>query len=177
LADNVPTEVTEHVMLDLETLGTTPGCAVLSVGACSFTRHAVQDKFYQVVRLDENCGAIDPYTVTWWMKQSDAARAVFLDRSAQELRVALRGFRTWFLGTGARYLWCHGATFDAPIIENRMEAVGVVTPWKYWDVRDTRTLFDLVDVSPSRDVGTHHNALDDAVAQAEAVIEAWRKLR
>ena len=47
--------------------------------------------------------------------------------------------------------------------------------WKFWEVRDTRTLFDLADVSVR--IEGKHNALTDAVAQAKAVQQSYAKLK
>lgn len=44
-------------------------------------------------------------------------------------------------------------------------------------MRDTRTLFDLAGVKVDRGSGTHHNALDDACAQAEATVKALTILK
>jgi len=46
--------------------------------------------------------------------------------------------------------------------------------WKFWEVRDTRTLFDLANVSVR--IEGKHNALTDAVAQSRAVQQAYKKL-
>jgi len=60
------------------------------------------------------------------------------------------------------------------IIENICRSLQQAVPWKFWDVRDTRTLFDLADVQV--DVAGKHNALTDAVAQARAVQQSYKKL-
>jgi hypothetical protein len=65
---------------------------------------------------------------------------------------------------------------DVPILEAAFKACGLVVPWKFWDVRDTRTLYDVTGVNVDRSQGTHHNALDDARAQAEAAAIAFRRL-
>ena len=47
--------------------------------------------------------------------------------------------------------------------------------WEFWNVRDTRTMFDL-GVDPEMPAVTAHRALDDAKAQAIAVQNVYRKL-
>ena len=44
----------------------------------------------------------------------------------------------------------------------------------FWEVRDTRTLFDIADLSVN--IEGKHNALADAVAQADVVQKAYKKL-
>jgi hypothetical protein len=165
----------DNVMIDIETLGTKPGSAILSIGAVMFGSSGLGDTFYQPVSLQSctNLGLkIDAHTVAWWMKQSDEARHAAFRDNALSLPVILMRFSEWFVAQNARYPWCHGATFDVPILEAAYEACGMLAPWKFYDVRDTRTLYDLAGVKPDRSQGTHHNALDDARAQAEAAVRS-----
>ena len=172
-----------HVMLDLETLGTKPGCAIVSIGSCVFNMTGVQEKFYRAIDITKKIAnghlAMDPGTIVWWMSKSPEARAVFADPERVGTYDAINDFRSWWLDmelkypSAGQYLWCHGATFDAPIIEAVYNAIGHQAPFKFYNVRDTRTLYALADVALDRTKGTHHNALDDAVVQAEAVIRAY----
>lgn len=175
--------MTRHVMLDLETLGTRPGCVIRSVGACSFEleQPVVGGGFYRNVSREscETLGLhVDPKTEAWWAQQSDEARA-HLEPDQRAIEDVVREFHEAFRGTGAACIWCHGATFDVPIWEAAAHLLGIRSPWKFFNVRDTRTLFDLAYFD-TRDVGregTHHNALDDAVFQARCVQSAYQKLR
>lgn len=175
-----------HVMLDLETLGTKPGCAIVSIGACVFNMGGVQEKFYRTIDITKKFGTttlvIEPGTVAWWMQQTPEARAVFTAQERVSTSVAIGDFAMWWEDKALQYLsdshclWCHGATFDAPIIEATYNSIGQQAPFKFYNVRDTRTLYALADIYPDRAKGTHHNALDDAVAQAEAAIKAYEIL-
>lgn len=175
-----------HVMLDLETLGTKPGCAVVSIGACVFDMGGVHDKFYRPINVTKQFGfrklALDAGTVSWWMGQSEEARAVFVDPARVSTYDAIVDFKNWWITKAplnlhdGEFLWCHGATFDAPILEALYNWIDDVPPFKFYNVRDTRTLYALANVYPDRAKGTHHNALDDAVSQAEAAIKAHEAL-
>lgn len=169
-----------HIMIDLETLGTRPGCAIASIGAVAFDPNlgAVTETFYAAIDLDscERAGLkAEIGTVGWWLRQGDAARAALFENT-EPLGHALERFALWFRRQGGREVWAHGATFDPPILAAACEALGRPVPWRYPDVRDTRTLYALAGVQPRRDPATHHNALADAQAQAAAVIEAYAKL-
>jgi hypothetical protein len=170
----------QDAMIDIESLGTTPGSAVLSIGAVMFGQAGLGDTFYAPVDL-QSCTAvgltIDPNTIAWWMQQSDAARAAAFRDDAEVLAVVLYRFTIWFTEVGAERPWCHGATFDVPLLEAAYKACGMVPPWKFWNVRDTRTLYDLGGVKVDRTQGTHHNALDDARAQAETAVIALQRLQ
>jgi DNA polymerase III epsilon subunit-like protein len=158
-----------HIMVDLETLGTKPGCAIASVGACKFTLDGVSDTFYRIVNVGAGANqhptwpALDARTVEWWMGQPDEARKIFTDTSARRHIVeVLHDFKEW-CGSDRVLLWGHGAAFDGPILEAAYDALWPGNcPWKFYDLRDTRTLYALADVAPDRTAGTHHNALDDA---------------
>ncbi|MFM9673750.1 3'-5' exonuclease, partial [Streptomyces galilaeus] len=68
-----------HVMLDLETMGQGNNAAIVAIGAVFFepTTGEIGDTFYRKIDLESAAqyGEIDPNTVLWWLKQSDAARA------------------------------------------------------------------------------------------------------
>jgi hypothetical protein len=168
------------VMIDTETAGTTPGSAILSIGAVMFGPAGLGKEFYAPISLASCTAAgltIDPGTIAWWMKQSDAARAAAFRDDAEPLLVVLLRFAEWITTVGAERPWCQGANFDTPLLEAAYSICGMTPPWKFWNVRDTRTLYELADVRVDRAHGTHHNALDDARAQAEAAVVALQRLR
>ncbi|MEO2037995.1 MAG: 3'-5' exonuclease [Martelella sp.] len=168
-------------MVDLETMGTAPGSAIVSIGAVSFDpeKGSIGEEFFRVVNLRscERAGlTIDPDTVLWWLKQSEAARQQFDQQGAEDLPQVLGWLASWWRRQNGRFIWGHGANFDEPLLAWAFRATHVVAPWKYWDARCTRTIFALTGERPDRSRGVHHNALDDARAQAKAVIRAYRKL-
>lgn len=167
-------------MVDTETLGTTPGSAILSIGAVMFGPAGLGATFYAPVLL-QSCMdfglTVDPNTITWWMSQSDQARAAAFRADASPLPRVLLDFSAWFIAQNALRPWCQGANFDAPLLEAAYKACSLPVPWKFWNVRDTRTLYELAGVKVDRSKGTYHNALDDAKAQAEAAVKALRILK
>jgi DNA polymerase III epsilon subunit-like protein len=170
-----------HIMIDIETLGTTPGSVILSIGAVAFDQRGVHhDKAAHWAIDPASCMAagltIDPATVAWWMKQSDAARAAAFPLKTLHINRALNSLREWFEIQQGDQVWCHGATFDVPLLDAAYRATHLQAPWAYWSARCTRTLYALADVDVDRTKGTHHNALDDAIAQAEAAVLAHQKL-
>jgi hypothetical protein len=73
--------------------------------------------------------------------------------------------------------WSHGAPFDIVVMEHAWRQLGQLPPWPFWDVRDTRTLFDVTGVSLKD--GNHvttHKAVEDAERQAIVVQQAYMKL-
>ena len=172
----------KHVMLDLETFGTRAGCVVRSIGAVQFDLNgAMSASFYANVDR-ASCEAvgltIDPNTANWWAQQSKEAQAALLV-DPKPLSDVATAFNEWFAKTGATHVWAHGAGFDAPIWEAASLAAKRPIPWKFYNVRDTRTVYDLFDfdIRDIRRDGTYHNALDDAKYQVACVAAALRKGR
>lgn len=169
-----------HVMIDLETLGTSPGSIILSIGAVSFCpmRQEIRDEFYVNVCRENSqaCGmTIDQSTVDWWSRQSQEAIAALLVDPVHPSDAAQKFREFWSISNG-EFVWSHGATFDIPLMEAMFRITCMPVPWKFWNARDTRTIFDISRCNPDRTKGTHHNALDDARNQAEAVLKAYRSL-
>lgn len=175
----VPVAAMPDVMIDLETMSTRPDAAIVSIGAVAFDMRkcVVGERFYRNVDLRSSAaagGRIDPDTVLWWVRQSDAARSV-LQRNLSTLPDALDAL-TAFLASCAPLAairpWGNGVDFDMGILASAYRATGREIPWKYWNQRDARTLFAMypsVERDPIAKVA--HNALDDAEAQAMHVLK------
>ena len=171
------------IMLDLETWGTRPGCAIRSVGAVAFDRRGgdLGGEFYRNVDTWSCLDAglrVDPKTRAWWRQQSDEARAA-LEADKVELLIVATGFHDWLAKHGTPCVWSQGASFDLPIWEAAALAVGIAVPWRFWNHRDTRTAYDLagLDHRALPRGGVAHSALDDAKHQARLVQEAVKKLK
>lgn len=156
-----------HVMLDLETMGTSPGSAVVQIGAVEFSIYKVGDPLLITISL-ESCVAagmrIDPSTVMWWMKQGDAARES-LANDAVSIRDGLQSFADW-IGKGKVCIWGDGAAFDNALLASAYRACRMMLPWHYSGDRCFRTMKETFPVE--RVVSEiEHNAAADAVAQAK----------
>lgn len=174
------------VMLDLETLGTRPGCAILSIGAVAFDRHtgALGPEFYMVVNR-KSCEAKgltqDQSTLDWWSRQSAEAKKVLAEaeNAPNGLGGALVQFTAYLQKFGKRdlFVWGNGADFDQPIITACYATVGYPLPWLFYNNRCYRTLRSLGNVkgeAPRQ--GVYHNALDDAKTQALQAVNILKQL-
>ncbi len=172
-------------MLDLETLGKTPGCAILSIGAVEFdpATEKLGDEFYTVVNrascLSKGMHEC-PETLDWWARQSPEARKVLAEAEAsrQGIGGALVSFAGYLQKYGKRDLciWGNGADFDVPIIKAAYDVVKMPLPFLWYNSRCYRTI-RAITKTPSRPFdGTAHNALDDAKDQARNAIIMLRKL-
>lgn len=170
----------EHVMVDLETLGRRPGCALLSIGAVAFNAKQLGPELYLVVEREGQLGLHeDPETITWWGKQSDEARQVFVNPNRLVLMEALGAFTNYLdqFGLSRVKVWGNGADFDNAILICAYAAIGQSIPWMFWHNRCYRTLKGLVPEPRAQRQGTYHHALDDAKTQALHAIDLLAKLR
>jgi len=170
----------DAVMIDLETMGTGPLSAIVSIGAVSFSfrRQEIIDRFYSVVDLNSataNGGHIDPDTVMWWLKQSDQARQA-ISHGQVHVNVALLKFNEWFCkqndGNSEEVtVWGNGSDFDNVILASTYEMADIEIPWNFRKNRCYRTVINLYpNIRFFTDhfirIGDHHNALNDAESQA-----------
>lgn len=169
--------MTTHIMLDIETLGTRPGCVVLSAALVRFSDEA--STTININAMDQGALGLtdDPQTVAWWQQQSTEARLAAWSNPVS-LIPALQHLSAWIAWAGPDPLiWCHGASFDCPILEEVYRRAGIACPWPFWSIRDTRTLYDLAGVDvKAYAVPPPHVALNDALAQTRAAKEALRIL-
>ena len=168
-----------HCMIDLETLATGPNAAVLTLGAVKFNPwgQGYSDKIYFRIDLDDQDALgreVDPNTLDWWSKQDPAImEEAFHPDDRIPLKEAVDRFHKF--AWGCDQFWSHGATFDLVIMENLYKQLEKPLPWNFWQLRDTRTLFDL-GFDPDMPTGGKHDALEDAIRQAVGVQNMYRKL-
>lgn len=170
----------KSLMVDLETLAVTPRAVVLTLGAVIFdpTSQGIKDQLYLKVDIDDQDllgREVDPNTLEWWSKQDPAIMEEAFD---PENRLPLTEVMDKFhkFAWGCKEFWSHGATFDLVIIEDILRQLKRPLPWNYWQLRDTRTLFDL-GVDPNMPQNSKHDALQDAIRQAIGVQNVYAKLR
>ena len=174
----------KHLMLDLETWGTNPGCAIRSIGAVrfDFDGKPLGPAYYANVDT-ESCVdvglQIDPRVVEWWGAQPAEAQAA-LDLNQLPITEALDGFLRFVVPANDVCVWSHGATFDIPILDHALRTVGRGAPWDFRNCRDTRTMIWMADqldiVAELRRVGIQHQALDDAKTRALQMVQLYHDI-
>ena len=173
----------KDLMVDIETMGKSIGCKVMSIGACKFDIKTgeIGETFHQEINLASCPGFYDDSTVIWWLGQSDEARSKFAnnERAASAMSV-LADFMNFVDGNSK--VWGNGATFDNSILINLANQLNIPVKWKFWNDRDVRTMVDMgqvVGFDPKKDmpfIGVKHDALADAVHQAKYVSAIYSKL-
>lgn len=177
----------DPIMVDLETLGTSPNSAILSLGAVKFDPETEKftDEFYMVVNT-QSCldigQSIDQDTVHWWNRQSPEARLVLEQAKAPTesgVNYPVREVMSRF-ASFAHYnsnVWGNGSDFDNAIIQEIYRKLGIRQPWAFWNNRCYRTMKNMFpDIKHERQ-GTYHNALDDAKTQALHLCKILKHMR
>jgi hypothetical protein len=160
------------LMLDFETLDVGSMPALISVGAVAFDPY-VNDDFIDFERtIDaETCikvgGSVSFSTIKWWMMQNQEARKKIYkpDTPALSIEKVLLDIRDFIKDNKIKKVWGHGANFDPVLLDNYYKALDIKVPFMYYNVRDTRTIFDLTGIKRT-EITVKHNALEDARGQA-----------
>lgn len=153
-------------MIDLEGLATGPDATILTIAAQAFDplgSGCYEQHFYARISLEsQEDRKIEQGTLEWWASQPGAARQEAFDENNRiPLNQALDqlGKLIWH----SKRIWAQGPTYDINILEHAYKSYGMLIPWKYYMVRDSRTVFSLW---PTQEIPvTTHHALEDCKRQ------------
>lgn len=176
--------MSNHVMIDCETLSVEPNAVILTIGAVLFDprstgiidrieiRPTIEDQ------TDIYCRDISESTVKWWSQQSESAiEEAMGDRGRVSFREAMETLYKFCWQRDK--IWANGSIFDVVLVENAFKDLKMNAPWQFWNVRDCRTIYDLAGVSlkdPKYGTRTTHKAVEDAEHQALVIQDAYKKL-
>jgi hypothetical protein len=169
--------MTTHIMVDIETLGTRPGCVVLAAAFVRFTDEARMTVNLSIPDQEMLGLEKDEQTLAWWRDQEAKQPGTWARATdgAQPLAIALPYINTWLrwaVPDGDFLIWCHGAPFDCPILAEVFRRANTECLWAgrdYWRIQDTRTLYNLAGVDVKQfAVPPPHVALNDAIGQTRA---------
>ena len=176
-----------HLMIDIETLGTTPDALILTVAAQSFDPVGdgyYNQSYYARVDFDSQLDRkIEDGTLKWWATQNSMAREEAFpedDRKPLEQVLDELGKLIW----QSSAIWANGPTFDMTILEHAYKSYKKPLPWQYYRVRDARTVYMLksdsavLSNSQVTDVNrpASHHALDDCRRQIDLLQQTLRQL-
>lgn len=179
----------DAVALDLETLGTDPGDAILSISMVEFNIKTGKtgEEFYCSFDRSEWLARGYTYrqsTLEWWDSPSlaDARDKLTVNRlpMLMGLEAALAYLKRRNMTNG---LWSRGYMDETMLKLAIRDALGIEDPWPYRAASDARTLLTTIErVDPFADLdaptfkGIPHFALDDAIHEAHLVHAAHRYL-
>lgn len=165
------------LMIDIETIGVAPAATILTIAAQSFdpfgNGHYPRHYYARISLESQEDRTIDDSTLDWWATQPAVIREeAFNDEGRIPLAQALDelGKLIW----NSKFLWCQGPTFDCTILEHAYKSYSKPLPWKYYMVRDSRTVFSLWPDQPIPP--TSHHALEDCRRQIGMLQNTLRHL-
>jgi hypothetical protein len=174
-----------ELMVDIETLSTSPDAVILVIGAVKFKRNGnlkplkELDTFYRRI-TPNSCMEVglkvDKETVEWWNKQDPNVKFEAIENPDRvPLRQALTEFSSWLKSCDK--IWANSPSFDCVILESAYKACDIPIPWKFWNTRDCRTIFDIAGIRkcdlPNNE---QHNAIHDCYRQIVGVKRAFLNL-
>jgi exodeoxyribonuclease VIII len=171
-----------HIMLDIETLGVDIDAPVISVGAVVFFPGSLEvsdSKQWNISDIDVQIDLgrkLNYPTVKWWLNQSkEAIDKTFNSENAISTSEMLDQFHMFCLTDGGGnvwgykniFIWGNGNTFDNVIMRSLYKTFKKDYPAPYQNDLDLRTIKWLSrnNMPHVDDVGTGHNAVDDAMYQ------------
>lgn len=175
----------KEVMIDLETLSIQNNAVIATIGAIKFNRYENNKKIDKMekiyIKVDHNSCIdlgmhIDKNTIDWWNNQDEKAKEeIFSKEDRIPIKNAL-GKLSIFL-RGCEYFWANSPNFDCIILENAYKLCNLTIPWKYYMLRDCRTIYDLGKTSLSSICTTSHNSLEDCYNQILCLKKCIKNLK
>jgi exodeoxyribonuclease VIII len=162
------------LFIDLETLDTSPTSIVTEIAWAHFDpkRGTIQSTplaFYPCPWTQLATGrSTSPDTIQWHLKQGSLKRDGTDDiiTSLEHLRDAAKDIR---------FVWAWGSDFDGPIIATLCQQAGMPVPWKYHQLKDARTIWDVAFPDKRPEKRAHH-AEDDVKDSIRDLVAALSKL-
>jgi len=113
-------------------------------------------------------------TIAWWATQPAAAQQEAFgedDRIPLAQALGELGRLIWH----SKRFWAHGPTFDANILEHAYKEANMALPWRFYMVRDSRTVYSLVPALAKYPAS--HHALEDCRRQILLLWDALECLK
>lgn len=177
-----------HLIVDIETLGIKKPTPVLTIGAVLHDHkqdEIVSARNFEIdLKSYEGTPAeIELDTLLFWMRQPPAAQKVaFLSDSVKPAKDVLLNFVAFCNKVKPDFYWGNAPDFDFGHLEWWLDYYGIPVPWKYWQLRDIRTLCseDLIPQGKRVDLSVifpPHWSVNDALREREFLKIAINKLK
>lgn len=165
------------LMIDIETIGTGPNACIMTIAMQTFDpfTDGWHDRDYYA-RIDPESQPdrdIEESTLAWWATQDPVVQEeAFSEEGRISLKQALE--EMYPIIWNSNFIWANGPTFDMNIIEHAYKSYDMQLPWKFYKVRDARTVYSLWPGLPKQPVS--HHALDDCRQQIIKLQQTFKHL-
>ena len=172
-----------HGMIDLETLGVEPDSVIITLGAVKFDPYSDAEPNHGLyLRCDvEEQSEKELKKLGFDLKATgygefadvEYDESAFGDHERVNMDSLTKQLNKWCVGVD--FLWCQGPLFDYAILQNLYKNVGKPCPWNFWQIRDSRTVFGMMQTDPRKAIQEElHNALADCYYQAKCLQQTYK---
>lgn len=172
------------IMLDIETASTEYNAVILSIGAVCFSIGNTDLPSPAIeLLIDKEDGDrlglhTSEETLKWWNTQpKEVYSHAFIDGPRVSTKEALLGLNE-FISTypTIKQYWCQGINFDPVVLENAYKKCGLAPKWKFYQLRDSRTVQHLIPSLPFSKPKDAHTPVADCLYQIKVVQHVLRSL-
>ena len=163
-----------HVMIDIEALGLTPGSAIVQIAAQAFDPATGELGSAIDIHIRPQAPfTLDPETLTWHAKGGSYPPAQGTLEIAPML--AIFQLKQWAKDLNqVEAWWAWGATYDFPLLAALFAAYHEPPPWHYWQARCARTVFNTL-LPGAKSTPKPHDAAKDVAIQIRDLLTALSK--
>lgn len=175
----------EHIMLDIETMGSQSNSAIVSIGAVKFDLRTgnMGESFYELVDLQSCLDVglqVNGGTIKCWFQKNEAARnEISLNENKLEISNALCKFSEFC--SKDHTIWANSPRFDCGIMQDAYNMTSLEIPWDFRKERDVRTLVSFNPEIKKEMVenwdGVLHNPVDDCRLQISYCCEIMAQIK
>lgn len=143
----------KNLMVELETLSTKHNAIVLQCSMALFDKETGKISKTFSVNIDPSSQVpriYDKNTLDWWKSQPESLlKQVY--KGGKPFKEAVKEIHSFITSNTDKKtvrVWTCSLSFTIPILRSCFETLGLEQPWKYWNERDCRTLFQEFDIHP-----------------------------
>jgi hypothetical protein len=150
---------------------------IVSIGACKFRFDTGISDTFLVNISTKDSSAYDKHvsksTLEWWQTQPKEIRQAWM-KDPVTVKDALDQFDTFFGKDKKLMIWAQGSYFDCGLLKDTYEMLDRKEPWEFWNIMDSRTIFNFTGNRFKNDTSAH-SALSDAISAAEQLIKLFKE--
>lgn len=163
-------KVLNHVVIDIETLGVTPGSYITTISANVLGSEEVLN-ISNIIYGKELSPTLEYDTVKWWLTKAPKEAQEFLfEGDPVDIGEALDCLSLYLKENSPFVLWGNSPDFDMGHLGYWYSKLGKEIPWKYYQLRDIRTIKSFLDEETVKAIDakyTKHISAEDVLIEGE----------
>ena len=171
------------IMIDIETASTKNNACVLSIGVVAFNLYTISEDNIDSLELlidKKSCDDIHLHTcentMKWWsIQKPEVRKRAFEDGPRLSIRDALVKLNDFCKKYKCKRYWSQGINFDYIVLENAYNQLNISPVWKFWQLRDSRTIQHMLTDTPNKPEDAH-DAISDCKHQIKVIQYVYNKL-